>query len=168
MVVTALPVVAGTTYDDDELTPELARLWGCTLARFHDTGYVHGDPEPDNLVIEGDGDNSRATFVDLDDAGPGDPVEDLAFALRAWTPPGGVPGLECEVPRAFLDGYRDVRDLFDADLARLPAAAHAVARRTLESYDAHAATPADSDWPDWARRLHATVAERAAELRSAL
>ena len=126
---------------------------------------MHGDPEPDNLVVDGDGDTGRATFVDLDDAGPGDPVDDLAFALRAWTPPGGVPDLEHEVPRAFLAGYREVRDV---DLSLLPAAARAVAHRTLASYDAHAATPADPDWPDWARRLHATVAERAAELRSAL
>jgi Ser/Thr protein kinase RdoA (MazF antagonist) len=110
-------------------------------------------------------DGEAATFVDLDDTGPGDPVDDLAFALRAWTPPGGTPDLEHEIPRAFLAGYREVRDV---DLSLLPAAARAVAHRTLASYDAHAATPADPDWPDWARLLHAAVAERAAELRSAL
>ena len=49
--------------------------------RFHATGYVHGDPEPDNLVVDGE----VATFVDLDDAGPGQPADDLAFAL----PPAG-------------------------------------------------------------------------------
>ena len=58
VVVTALPRVPGTTYDDDELTPDLARLWGRTLARFHETGLVHGDPEPDNLVIDGDTDST--------------------------------------------------------------------------------------------------------------
>ena len=103
--------------------------------------------------------------MDLDDTGPGDPVDDLAFALRAWTPPGGVPDLTEEIPAAFLAGYGEVRDV---DLSLLPAAVRAVERRTLASYDAHAATPADPDWPDWARRLHATVVERAAELRSAL
>ena len=54
MVVTALSLVAGQTYDDDELTADVARLWGRTLARFHDSGLVHGDPEPDNLVVDGD------------------------------------------------------------------------------------------------------------------
>ena len=161
MVVTALPLVPGRTYDDDELTPGLAALWGRTLARLHEHGVVHGDPEPDNLVVDGE----IATFVDLDDTGPGDPVEDLAFALRAWTPPGGVPDITEEIPAAFLAGYREVRDV---DLSLLPAAVRAVALRTWASYDAHAATPADPDWPDWARRLHATVVERAAELRSAL
>ena len=119
---------------------------------------MHGDPEPDNLVVDGE----IATFVDLDDTGPGDPVEDLAFALRAWTPPGGVPDITEEIPAAFLAGYREVRDV---DLSLLPAAVRAVALRTWASYDAHAATPADPDWPDWARRLHATVVERAEAAR---
>ena len=65
--------------EDDELTADVARLWGRTLARFHAAGFAHGDPEPDNLVVDG----HTATFVDLDDAGPGDPVADIAFALRA-------------------------------------------------------------------------------------
>ena len=161
MVVTALPVVPGTTYDDDELTADLARLWGRTLARFHETGYVHGDPEPDNLVV----DDQTATFVDLDDAEPGEPVGDLAFALRAWTPPGGLPDLSEEIPSAFLAGYQESGHV---DLARLPAAVRAVERRTLASYLAHATTPADPDWPEWARRLHAVVSERATELGAVL
>ena len=159
MVVTALPRVPGTTYRDDELTPHLARQWGRTLARFHATGYVHGDPEPDNLVI---GEDGTATFVDLDDAGPGLPLDDFAFALRAWTPPGGVPDLSHEVPAAFLAGYQEIRNV---DLARLPRAARKVERRTLASYDAHLTTPADPDWPEWARLLHATIARRAAVLK---
>ena len=161
MVVTALPVVPGTTYDDDELTADLARLWGRTLARFHETGYVHGDPEPDNLVV----DDQTATFVDLDDAEPGEPVGDLAFALRAWTPPGGLPDLSEEIPAAFLAGYQETGHV---DLARLPAAVREVERRTLASYLAHATTPADPDWPDWALRLHAVVSERATELGAVL
>ena len=161
MVVTALPVVTGTTYDDDELTTDLARLWGGTLARFHETGYVHGDPEPDNLVV----DDLTATFVDLDDAGPGDPVDDVAFALRAWTPPRGLPDLTAEVPAAFLAGYQETGHV---DLARLPAAVREVERRTLASYLAHATTPADPDWPDWALRLHGVVSERAIELGAVL
>jgi Ser/Thr protein kinase RdoA (MazF antagonist) len=161
MVVTALPVVRGTTYDDDELTADLARLWGRTLARFHETGFAHGDPEPDNLVV----DDRTATFVDLDDAEPGEPVGDLAFALRAWTPPGGLPDLSGEIPAAFLAGYQATGLV---DLARLPAAVRQVERRTLASYLTHAAAPADPDWPDWALRLHAVVSERAAELGAVL
>ena len=168
MAVTALPVVPGKTYDDDELTREVAWLWGRTLARFHETGWVHGDPEPDNLVVDGDGDEKCALFVDLDDAGPGDEVEDVAFALREWTPPGGAPDLSADIPAAFLAGYRDVRALTDADMERLPAAARTVAFRTLASYDAHLTTAAEPDWPDWALRLQATVAARAERLRSAL
>jgi Ser/Thr protein kinase RdoA (MazF antagonist) len=159
MVVTALPRVPGTTYEDDELTPDLARSWGLTLASFHETGYVHGDPEPDNLVVDGD----SALFVDLDDAGPGDPVYDLAFALRSWTPPGASPDVSAPVPAAFLAGYREVRDI---NLARLPDAARDVAHRTLASYQAHLATPADPDWPGWAIALHARIAQRAAVLRT--
>jgi Ser/Thr protein kinase RdoA (MazF antagonist) len=164
LVVTALPRVTGTTYDEEELSPGLARLWGRTLARVHATGLVHGDPEPDNLVVDGD----TAMFVDLDDAGPGDPVADIAFALRAWTPPGGSPDLSHEVPAAFLEGYREAGDLTDADLARLPEAAREVAHRTLASYEAHTGTPADPEWPEWATALHETIARRAVGLRSAL
>ncbi len=168
MVVTALPVVAGDTYDDDELTPEVARLWGRTLARFHETGWVHGDPEPDNLVVDGDGDKKWALFVDLDDAGPGDEIEDLAFALRAWTPPGGSPDLRHEIPAAFLAGYRDVRVLTDADVD--PAACRRPRRRLPHAcvVRVHTRGPAEPDWPDWAVRLHATVSARAERLRSAL
>jgi Ser/Thr protein kinase RdoA (MazF antagonist) len=159
MVVTALPRVPGTTYDDDELTPDLARLWGRTLARFHETGYVHGDPEPDNLVI----DDKTATFIDLDDARPdGALVDDVAFALRAWTPPGGSPDLDDPVVAAFLDGYGGVNS------QALAAAASVVEARTLASYERHLGTPPDPDWPGWARRLHAAVAERAQALRVAL
>lgn len=161
LVVTALPIVPGTTYDDDELTADLARLWGRTLARFHETGFVHGDPEPDNLVV----DDQIATFVDLDDAERGEPVDDLAFALRAWTPPGGLPDLSEEIPAAFLTGYQETGHV---DLARLPAAVREVERRTLASYLVHATTPADPDWPDWARRLHSVLSERATELGAVL
>lgn len=161
LVVTALPVVPGTTYDDDELTADLARLWGRTLARFHETGFVHGDPEPDNLVV----DDQTATFVDLDDAERGEPVDDLAFALRAWTPPGGLPDLSGEIPAAFLTGYQETGHV---DLARLPAAVREVERRTLASYLVHATTPADPDWPDWARRLHSVLSKRATELGAVL
>ena len=147
MVVTALPHVPGTVYDDDELTPDQARLWGRTLARFHATGWVHGDPEPDNLVIDGE----VATFIDLDDAHPdGDPVEDVAFALRAWSDTGDP------VVTAFLDGYGAV------DTDALEAAAHVVEARTLAAYEAHLGSPPDPDWPDWAHRLHARIAELAA------
>jgi Ser/Thr protein kinase RdoA (MazF antagonist) len=151
MVVTALHHVPGRTYDDDELTPEVARLWGRTLARFHTTGYTHGDPEPDNLVVDGE----TATFVDLDDAGRGDPVEDLAFALRGWTPPGGSPDLGAPVVAAFLHGYGGI------DHDRLAEAARTVQRRTLASYQEHLTSPADPDWPEWAQRLHATIVRRA-------
>jgi len=161
LVVTALPVVPGTTYDDDELTADLARLWGRTLARLHETGYVHGDPEPDNLVVH----DQTATFVDLDDAEPGEPVGDIAFALRAWTPPGGLPDLSAEIPAAFLAGYQETGHV---DLVRLPAAVREVESRTLASYLAHATTPADPDWPDWALRLHAVESERAIALAAVL
>jgi Ser/Thr protein kinase RdoA (MazF antagonist) len=153
MVVTALPRVPGTTYDDD-LTLDQARLWGRTLAAFHATGWVHGDPEPDNLVIDGE----VATFVDLDDARPnGDLVDDVAFALRAWTPPGGAPNLDEPVVAAFVDGYGAV------DPEALATAAAAVEERTLESYEAHLGSSPDPDWQEWARRLHARIAALAAE-----
>ena len=160
LVVTALPRVPGTTYDDDELTADLARLWGRTLARFHETGWTHGDPETDNLVVDGE----TARFVDLDDASPdGDPVEDVAFALRAWTPPGGQPDLADVIPAAFVAGYGEVRT---PDLTGLPEAVRVVERRTLASYEQHLTEPADPDWPEWAVSLHAWIASRARAITS--
>ena len=79
MVVTALRVVSGTTYDDDELTSS-GRRWGSTLALFHATGYVHGDPEPDNLVVDAATAHARRRRPRRRRSG--DPVADIAFALR--------------------------------------------------------------------------------------
>ena len=68
-------------------------------------------------------------------------------------------------PRRLPAGYQETGRV---DLARLPAAVREVERRTLASYLAHATTPADPDWPDWAVRLHAVVSERAVELGAVL
>ena len=123
MVGHRMPIVPGTTYDDDELTAGPRQVVGPDARQVPRDGLRARSPEPDNLVV----DDETATFVDLDDAERGEPVDDLAFALRAWTPPGGLPDLSEDTPAAFLTGYQETGHV---DLARLPAAVREVERRT--------------------------------------
>jgi len=68
-------------------------------------GIRHGDPSLDNLHVTQGGD---VYFYDFDLAGPGWQVEDLAGALST------------DFADVFLDGYRSVRPLAEADLEALP------------------------------------------------
>lgn len=128
-------------------------------------GVLHGDPEADNLVWAADG---AATFVDPDDVHAGWFAADVAFALRDWAPPAGAPDLADPVPQAFVEGYRSRRRLSDEELGWMPLFARAAAARTLRGLEPVLAEPVDPDWPDWAHRLVARVAERAAALGRAL
>lgn len=91
--------------DDREL---IDRLVGA--AREHlddpdlDHGICHGDVSLDNLHVDGD----RVVFYDLDRAGTGCRAADL-------TGVSATPNFA-----AFLDGYRSVRPLGEADLAAVP------------------------------------------------
>ena len=157
MVVTALPRVPGTTYDDDELTPTSPGCGAGPSPASTRSGMSTATPSPttswSTATVTATGRRSSTSTT---------PARRPRGRHRLRSP--GVdaarraPDLSHVIPSAFLDGYAEVRAL---DLAVLPDAARAVARRTLASYDGPRRRPADPDWPDWALRLHATVTERA-------
>lgn len=192
--VMALEVVEGDVRDSDEADEDTAWRWGRLIADFHlrggavlgeagprepfatDAGLralprtpevfgvLHGDPELDNVVWEGD----RGTLVDLDDVHLGWFVSDVAFALRDWAPPAAAPDLSAPVPAAFLAGYRDRRPMSDEELSWLPLVARASAARTLVDLAPVLAEPAAEEWPDWAHALDSRVRAHAEGLRRAL
>lgn len=66
---------------------------------------IHADMHPGNILVDGD----RLTVIDFDDAGFGWHQYDIAVVLTYWqTRPNAA-----EIERAFLDGYRAVRELPD-------------------------------------------------------
>jgi Ser/Thr protein kinase RdoA (MazF antagonist) len=190
--------VAGRQFDDGSLTPDLAGAWGTGLARFHGTGsrespdvpswldavaaaahalryegivddlqrlpssdelvgVVHGDPELDNVIWN---DAGEPVFVDLDDVSRSWFAADVAFALRDF--------VDSPLAEHFVAGYRESRPLTDDELTRLPLFRQAHALVTLARLQPVLAEPADDDWPDWAKALHARVEGIAAELRAKL
>jgi Ser/Thr protein kinase RdoA (MazF antagonist) len=191
-VVTALEELQGTTLDSDEVDADTARHWGWTLADLHDRGrdivldepaaraqadenpprrhpadgfgLVHGDPEIDNVVWTDRG----PAFVDFDDTRRGWYAADVAYALRDWAAVAAAPDLTHPLPRAFVEGYRERRELTEEEVDAMPAHARRSAAQTLERLQAVIAEPSDVHWPDWAKELHQCVSHRAAELRNAL
>ncbi len=192
--VSACAVVEGETYDDEELTPDRAAAWGRVLADVHRTGssvanpsagtptpppslaglpagpdvvgMLHGDPEPDNVVWPADAD--APVLVDLDDAAMGWFAADVAFALRAWSPPAGAPPLDHPIVAAFVAGYRDIRPLTDAELGWLPLFARWQAETQLSRLVPVAAESPDESWPQWAHDLAEKIRRLMAELSHAL
>jgi Ser/Thr protein kinase RdoA (MazF antagonist) len=188
----AVDAVEGETCDSDEVDPETAAKWGSLLANLHERacsialgpsdvtpvvevgpemsraravyGVLHGDPEIDNVVWASEG----PVFVDLDDVRHGWFAADVAFALRDWAPPARGPDLTHPVPRAFLEGYRGVREFSDVELSWLPAFARQSAAETLSRLGPVLSETPDSGWPEWARALHDRVARTAVGLRAAL
>jgi Ser/Thr protein kinase RdoA (MazF antagonist) len=191
--VMALVAVEGETHDSDDIDRDRALTWGWSLADLHDRagdvdrnrlavplpasapvglprtpdvfGLLHGDPEADNVVWASDG---GATFVDPDDVREGWFVADVAYALRDWAPPAGAPDLAAAVPRAFVEGYRQRRDLSDEEMTWMPVLARAAAARTLRSLEPVLAERVEPTWPGWAHQLKARLAEKAAALRGAM
>jgi Ser/Thr protein kinase RdoA (MazF antagonist) len=196
--VTALEAADGEVLDDDGIEPETARTWGLLVAAFHRSaagaaltdvpdlvaltsvacadelaglpvtpevfGTLHGDPEPDNVVWGQDG----PALIDLDDVRRGWFAADIAFALRAWGPPGGAPDLTAPVPAAFLAGYREERAVSEEELSWLPALARAAAAETLRELAPLLAATPDPGWPGWAHELDRKVRSRAREYEAAL
>jgi len=97
--------------------PPAGAVWGCPPGR--GTVVCHGDPGPWNFIWDGD---DAVGLVDWDFAHPGDPIEDVAYALK-WFAPLRPDDLALswhhfpEVPdrrhrvAVFLDEYGDVGDL---------------------------------------------------------
>ena len=118
-------------------------------------GVTHGDFELDNLAWQGE----HVTAYDFDEAAHSWYAADIAHALRDL--PAGSP-----LTAAFLAGYRGIRPMPDADLARMPlfAAAHTAGWlvRLPAVLDTEAA-PAD---PGWLRTLRTKLIERGVQQRA--
>ena len=75
-------------------------------------GLIHADMHPSNVLVHGE----RLTVIDFDDTGFGWHLYDIAVALIHQRNAADYPALEA----AFIQGYRRLRVLADADLALLP------------------------------------------------
>lgn len=73
---------------------------------------IHSDMHPGNILVDGE----RLTVIDFDDAGFGWHQYDIAVVLSYWQSKANAAAIE----RAFLDGYRTVRQLPDDDLTWIP------------------------------------------------
>ena len=82
-------------------------------------GIVHADPQSLNIHVTGD----AATFFDFDLCGLGWRTHDIAYALR-HTGAENDPAAQRR-RAAFLDGYRSVRQLAEAELEMLPTSGRA-------------------------------------------
>ncbi len=132
-------------------------------------GLLHGDPEPDNVVVGPAG----PVLVDPDDVRVGWFASDAGFALRAWAwapadDPCGVPDLAAPVPAAFLAGYRSVRPLTAEELGWLSLLARVAAWEDWCGLQPHVREPADPGWPEWALALDTRVRARVDRLAAAL
>jgi Ser/Thr protein kinase RdoA (MazF antagonist) len=155
----------------DDLGPELARVArsvGEALGRLPQhagvRGVLHGDPEPDNVVVCPD----RMVLVDPDDVRVGWFVSDIAFALRDWADPAGWLDWRRGIPAAFLEGYRAVRPVTAEELTWVPLLVAAAALEDLSALQPHLQRPAQDDWPDWATALDTKIRVHATALRRLL
>ena len=152
---------------DHELAPALStvRAHLDLLPRHPDVhGVLHGDPEPDNVVVTAAG----MLLVDPDEVRLGWFISDIAFALRAWEDPTGRLDWTTGVPAAFLAGYRSVRPVTAEELSWVPLFIRAAALEDLSALQRHLREPAHRRWPDWARALDVKVRARAAALQKML
>ncbi|HVW91096.1 MAG TPA: phosphotransferase, partial [Devosia sp.] len=76
-------------------------------------GLIHADMRLANLLVDGD----RVTLIDFDDCGFGWFMYDFAAAISFHEADPQAP----ELRRRWLDGYRQVRTLSDADLGIIDA-----------------------------------------------
>lgn len=117
-------------------------------------GVVHGDFELDNLAWN----DGVATAFDFDEACRSWYAADVAFALRDLTDETGLPAAGHRGRfAAFIDGYRSVRPLSEADLP-LFAGLNAIA--ALVRISTALATP-EPDEPEWKADLRTDLAAMA-------
>lgn len=80
-------------------------------------GLIHFDFEVDNLIWDG----SRVGIVDFDDCAHGWFAADVAFALRdVFGDRADKVNLHNEMAQSFVEGYRSVRRIDNAELERIP------------------------------------------------
>lgn len=128
-------------------------------------GVLHGDPEPDNVIVAAAG----MVLIDPDEVRCGWFVSDVAFALRAFADPAGqLVWAAGGVPAAFVDGYRSVRCLTGEELHWAGLFSRVAALEELSKLASLWSEPVCTSWPEWAVALHARVGTRAAALRARL
>jgi Ser/Thr protein kinase RdoA (MazF antagonist) len=162
----AVDLLRADGWDDlvDDRVSELRDLLARLPRSAQVYGTLHGDAEPDNAVAGPRG----LRLVDPDEARMGWYAADIAFALRAWAPPGGAPDTTIGVPRRFLAGYAEVRPFSAEEHSWLPLLARAAAVEELLGFGPHLAAASDPTWPAWAIQLDARLRARAGALREAL
>ncbi len=140
-----------------------ARLQG--LPRHADVyGVLHGDPEPDNVVVTPAG----MVLVDPDEVRVGWFVSDVAFALRDWEDRAGGLDWTSGIPAEVLAGYRSVRPVAAEELGWVPLLVRAAALEDLSRLKPHLREQAGEQWPEWARALDDKVRARATARRRML
>lgn len=182
--VSLVPGLAGGEAWPDGLSPDAARSLGQLLRAVHEatrtwvppadaiwsvpstsgTVICHGDPKPANVAWR---DGVAVGLFDWDAARPGDPSEDLAYALLWAVPievdPGDEPHSAPEVElrraraRALLDGYgrHGPFDVVEAAVSRHEQAIDEVERLADGGHEPHA-TWAAQGWPEtWRSQLGA-------------
>ena len=172
--VTSLPPYLPATEEfvtGDGLGPELATVarrvrdaLGTLPRQAGVRGVLHGDPEPDNVVVSSAG----MVLVDPDDVRMGWFISDIAFALRDWADTSGRLDWSHGIPAAFLDGYRAIRPVSVEELAWVPLLTAAAALEDLSALQPHVQRTAQDEWPDWATALDTKIRARAARLDSML
>ena len=127
-------------------------------------GVLHGDPEPDNVVVTPAG----MVLVDPDEVRVGWFISDVAFALRDWGDQTGRLDWARTIPAAVLAGYRSVRPVTVEELSWVPLLVRAAALEDLIRLQPHLRQQPGAQWPDWAIALDDKVRARAAALRMML
>jgi len=103
-------------------TPPVDATWNVVIPPDETTLIAHHDLAPWNLVRGG----NTWVFIDWDNAGPGSPLWDLAYAAHGFVPlaPTTAPSVAARRLTALVDGY----GLAEQDRRRLPAL---IVRRTM-------------------------------------
>lgn len=84
------------------VSEEVWRAIGLAFGKIHRVGLLHNDVNLHNIIVGGDG---RATLIDWDNPGQGNPLDELAAFEEHLYLHGTV------LPQAFWDGYGHMPDL---------------------------------------------------------
>jgi Ser/Thr protein kinase RdoA (MazF antagonist) len=187
---------AGRQFDEESVTPEIARAWGRALAQFHDraTRLLPSPPVPSWIDVVAEAAPAGSEILDdlrrlptsdeLVGVVHGDPeldnvvwdpegvptFVDLDDVARSWFAADICFALrdfvDSPVADEFITGYRECRPLTEEELAWLPLFRRAHALATLAGLERILVEPVAGDWPQWATELHSRLEEVAAQLRT--